>query len=318
MRICLLVDKGLENFNPSNYLQNYQWGMVEVQFPIIDFVRGLATRQGYDVYLNLFEGFDDGSGADLVKALESLNLPFTGADSTFFEPTRERMQTVAEANGISFARGFHAVSETDLAQAKELRYPLIVKHPSSSASEGLTPKSRVDTFDQLNIQFSRMASEYNSARVEEFIEGRELSCLVVDNPDDLNNPYAYPPAEVQFPAGETFLYEELKWISWDIFIIPINENVLVKRIQEISKRMYLAMHGKGYARIDFRLRPDGELVILEINANCGILYTEEDRGHADLPIMWDKDGHDGFLDRIFRSAILRRELRMDKKIPKPD
>jgi D-alanine-D-alanine ligase len=74
--------------------------------------------------------------------------------------------------------------------------------------------------------------------------------------------------------------------------------------------MYQVMGGTGYARVDIRVRPNGELVILEINPNCGILYYgPDDRSPADLPISWDRDGHDGFLDRIFRSALLRREMR---------
>jgi len=312
MRICILVDEGLEDFDPSDYMRNYQWDMVEVTYPVAKFIRGFSARENYDVYFNLFEGWDDGSGLDLVKALESLNLPFTGSDSAFFEPTREEMQANAEANGISFARGFHAETEEDLAQAEKLTYPLIVKHPNSSASEGLIAESRVENFEQLKVQFKRNLKDYWSARVEEFIDGREVSCLVVDNPNNLNEPYAYPPAEVQFPDGEKFLYEELKWISWDVFIIPLHDDELTKRIQDVSRRIYLAMRATGYARVDFRLRPNGELVILEINPNPGILYVEEDRGPADLPIMWDKDGHDGFLDRIFRSAVKRRELRSKK------
>lgn len=77
--------------------------------------------------------------------------------------------------------------------------------------------------------------------------------------------------------------------------------------------MYLAMNGVGYARVDLRARPNGELVILEINPNCGILYYgPDDRSSTDLPISWDKDGHKGFLERIFRSAILRQKMRSAK------
>lgn len=73
------------------------------------------------------------------------------------------------------------------------------------------------------------------------------------------------------------------------------------------------MNGVGYARVDLRARPNGELVILEINPNCGILYYgPDDRSSTDLPISWDKDGHKGFLERIFRSAILRQKMRSAK------
>jgi D-alanine-D-alanine ligase len=66
---------------------------------------------------------------------------------------------------------------------------------------------------------------------------------------------------------------------------------------------------RGYGRCDLRMRENGELVILEINPNGGILYRPEEFGPADYMILYDKDGYYGFFDRIFRSAMMRREMR---------
>ncbi len=315
MRVCLLTDEVVEDFNPADYLKRYDWDYVTVKPPIVSFIRDLARAQQYDVYLNIYEGHDehDNSGLRFVQALEELNLPFTGAEAKFYKVTREEMQSTADANGLTFARGFHAESPNDLLQANEFSYPLIVKHPNSFASAGLTTESRVMDFEQLTRQFERMSREYGSARIEEFIEGRELSCLVVENADNPNSPFVYPPAEVQFPEGETFLHESAKWYSWDIHVVPLDDELLSSRIQDVARQFFLAMEGNGYARIDFRVRPDGEIVILEINPNCGILYYgPDDRSHADLPISWDAAGRDGFLDRIFRAAIKRQTLRAEK------
>ena len=59
------------------------------------------------MYFNLCDApiAEDYAGIDVVQVLEELNLPFTGADSRFYDPTREEMQAAAEANGIGFARG---------------------------------------------------------------------------------------------------------------------------------------------------------------------------------------------------------------------
>lgn len=309
MRICLLTEESIETYNPQKYFQNYEWNLVTVETPVFEFLRDLSSRKQYDVYLNLFEGMDDDdSGLNLVRALERLNLPFTGADSKFYNPTREQMQAIAEANGINFAKGFNAKTGDDLIHARQLTFPLIVKHPNSYASTGLISESKVNSFDELKTQFERILKDFGSARVEEFIEGGEVSCLVADNPDDLSSPYAYSPAEVIFPEGESFMHEQVKWFNWDTFIVPLKNQALLKPIQDVSKKMYLAMDGRGYARLDLRIRPNHELVILEINPNPGILYYgADDRSTTDLPISWDKDGHDGFLDRIFRSAILRHK-----------
>ena len=313
MRVCILSDETIEDYNPAVYFESYEWDFVTVETPIEECIRRALAGRQYDVVLNLCEGADDhdtNSGFTVVQVLEALNIPFTGADTKFYNPTREQMQEAAEKYGLNFARGFNARSEQDLSQANDLHFPLIVKHPNSFGSAGLIPQSRVNSFEELLAQFQRNFSEFGSARIEEFIEGREVSCLVVDNPEDLSNPYAYLPVEVKFPAGETFMHVEVKWLNWDTFIVPLEDRDLIRPVQEASKQMYQLMGGTGYARVDIRVRPNGELVILEINPNCGILYYgPDDRSSSDLPISWDQDGHKGFLDRIFRAAILRHRLR---------
>jgi D-alanine-D-alanine ligase len=250
-------------------LKEYNWEYVSVPVPVVDFIRTFSQKCSCTVYLNIYEGHDENknSGLNFVKALEELNFPFTGADSRFYDPTREEMQAVAEAAQIPFVRGFRAETPGDLSRADALTYPLIVKHPHSFASAGLTKDSRVGNFDELTVQYRRISAEFGSARVEEFIEGRELSCLVVENADAPTLPFVYPPAEVQFPAGETFLHEELKWYDWDTYIVPLHDDTLARRIQDVSRKFFLALNGNGYARVDVRVRPDGEPLILEINPN---------------------------------------------------
>ena len=315
MRVCILSDESIEDFNPAELLKDHEWDFWTVEPPVEEFIRRVSSWKEYDVFLNIYEGYqDDNTSYEMVQLLERLNLPFTGADTKFYNPTREQMQSSAETNGIPFARGFNAVNESDLAQASGLRYPLMVKHPNGFGSEGITSESRVMSPDQLREQFHRICRDYGSARVEEFIDGREVTCLVVDNPDDLSNPYVYQPAEVKFPEGESFLHIEVKWYNWGTFFVPLEDTSLLEKVQQVSRQLYLALGGTGYARVDIRIRPDGEVVVIEINPNCGILYYgPDDRGPADLPISWDKDGHAGFLDRIFRSAVARRDLRLQEK-----
>lgn len=317
MRICLLTDEKIEEYNPAILLNGFDWEYVTVGQPVVEFINRFARDHSYDVYFNIYEGYDDkeSSGLRFVQELERLNLPFTGAESKFYRSTREDMQRVAESVGLTFARGFHAGSSADLSQAETLSYPLIVKHPNSSASAGLTKDSRVTGFDDLVMQFENMASEYDSARIEEFIEGREMSCLIVENADDPASPFIYPPAEIRFPEGETFLHEDAKWNSWNVFVVPLEDKNLASRIQDVTRRFFLAMEGNGYARVDVRVRPNGDIVILEINPNCGILYYDpDDRSHTDLPISWTKEGHRGFLERIFHVATKRRDLRAMRAI----
>ena len=310
MKICVLYDPTFEEF-PAEYLNGYDWELVNVERPVFDFLLDLSRRKHFDVYFNLCDGSvdEDCPGLDVIQALEALDLPFTGADSRFYNPTREQMQAVAEIQGVGFARGFHIESVRDLAETRRMRYPLMVKHPYSYGSMGMTRESRIESSQQLRTQVERLLDLFGSARVEEFVEGPEFTCLVVDNPEDLASPFAYPPGVLVFPEGETFLHSDAKW-EVITRIERVEDAELAARLQEMSKRMFLGLGGMGYGRTDIRMNPDGELMMLEINPNCAILYRPEDYGPADIPIEFDPQGHRGFMDRIFHSAVLRHQLRM--------
>jgi D-alanine-D-alanine ligase-like ATP-grasp enzyme len=318
MRICILTDEESKDFSPAPYMQGFDWEMVTMTDPVIDVLRELDARNEFDVYLNLCEGYEndedsdwDYQGVDVVKALEELNLPFTGVDSRFFDPTREAMQAAAEAHGVRFAKGYR-VRTVEEAQklVKNLRYPIMVKHPKSYGSTGMFRESRVDTSEQLASQVKRICSEFGAARMEEFIEGKEYNVLVVDNPDDFDHPIAYPPAELLFPPGEEFWHTDVKWnyhVPFDFK--QVTDPDLIARLHDIAIRMYKAMDGNGYARCDIRMNPDGELCIIEINPNGGIMFKPEEYGPADYMILYDPGGYHVFFDRMFKVALTRHKMK---------
>jgi len=311
LHICILMEDGYKNFDPGYYMDSYTWTRVVMESPVLDRLSSLKEQEEFDVYLNLCEGYEEPyySGLEVVKAFEKLNLPFTGADSRFYDSSREKMQAIAEKNGVGFVRGVNVpdVGEVE-ALTEELRYPLMVKHPNSFGSTGMTRKSRVETVSELKKQVKRISNQFGSARVEEFIDGREFTAFVVDNPDDFSQPFVYPPAELTFPDGESFLHSDVKWKEY-VYLNRVEDEILANRLRDMTRQLYLAMNGVGYARTDIRMNEAGELFIIEINPNNGILYKPEDLGPADLIMEYDADGHGGFLDRIFRSAILRQRER---------
>lgn len=318
MRICLLTDEVPEDFDPSPYLQGFNWEMVTMTDPVMEVLRELDARREFDVYLNICEGYekDDDSdwsydGIDVIKALEELNLPFTGADSSFFDPSREEMQSAADAHGVGFAKGFRVKSvEEAQSLVKNLRYPIMVKHPKSYGSTGMFRESRVDKPEQLAKQVERICAEFGAARMEEFIVGKEYNVLVVDNPDDPENPIAYPPAELVFPPGEEFWHTDVKWdynVPFDFK--QVTDPELTARLHDTAIRMYKAMNGVAYGRCDIRMNAQGELFILEINPNPAIMLKPEEYGPADYMILYDEGGYKLFFERIIRNALARHKQR---------
>lgn len=321
MRICVLSDEEIQDFDVSPYLKGYDYEFVTVRRPVMDVLKGLKERNEFDLYLNVCEGYemddedDNGyEGIEVVKALEELGLPFTGTTSDLFDPTREEMQAAADANGVGFAKGYRVHSVDDAKRlVNSLRYPIMVKHPQSYGSTGMIKESRCDSLDEVLTQVERICDVYGAARMEEFIVGSEYNVLVVDNPDDLSRPIAYPPTELIFPPGEEFWHTVVKWdVSLPFNFKQVTDAELIPRLQDIAVRMYKAMGIVGYGRCDVRMNEQGELFILEINPNPAIMLKPEEYGPADYMILYDKDGYKGFFDRVFGTALIHHKNRMSK------
>ncbi|HEX4281758.1 MAG TPA: hypothetical protein VHZ27_13395, partial [Solirubrobacteraceae bacterium] len=106
------------------------------------------ARRDYDVFLNLCDGAWDEArpGIEVVGALERLGVAFTGAGTSFYEPSREAMKLVCHYLDIPCPRGVAVRGGHEIGMVtSRLRFPLIVKHPNSYNSIGLTPASRVET-----------------------------------------------------------------------------------------------------------------------------------------------------------------------------
>ncbi len=322
MRVCVLSDEVIASFDPSSFLKDYEWEMITLTAPVLDKIRALAESKKFDVFMNVCEGYefedeeDDVIGyqaLEVVEALESLKLPFTGADSNCFDPTREEMQAIADANGIGFAKGYQVKSVAEAEKlVKNLHFPVMVKHPKSYGSMGMIKESRAENLEQVLAQVERICSEFGAARMEEFIVGKEFNVLVAENADDPDHSFVYPPAELIFPPNEEFWHTDIKW-NYDVpfDFKQVTDPELVARLQDTGRRMFLAMGISGYGRCDIRMNEKGELFILEINPNPAIMLQPKEYGPADYMILYDKDGYKGFFERIFHAAFHRQKLRME-------
>lgn len=322
MRICLLTDQDLDArpfpkgdwpCDPRPYLPEADWSVLTLEKSRAVAQVIAASREGFDLFFNLCDGaWDEGRvGVEVVQTLEWLDLPFTGADSAFYEPTREAMKRVARAWGIDTPAYVLARGPGDVERAAaSLRFPLFVKHPNSYASNGLTRHSKVDDADQLRTQAALTLKAYGGALIEEYVDGPECTVLVSENAADPSRPDSYQPLEYAFPEGEAFKHHDLKWVSYqglDAFPVPPGD--LEARLREMAARFFVGMRGAGYGRCDIRLDAAGRPFMLEINPNCGVYYPPTDPGSADLILMTDPAGHAGFTRRVVDAAFARQRRR---------
>lgn len=319
MRICVLnssYDGSQSVFqdhdpygDPAPHLPEYEFERVLIHKATADHQLLELAQRGFDVFINLCDGSgdEDCAGIEVVQALERLGLPFTGARSAFYDPSRVQMKACCHAAGIKTPGAVTATCPSDVARAAAMmRFPLIVKHPNSYGSIGMTKESRVVNAAQCLAQGQRMIDTFGGALIEEFIAGREFTVLVAENSSGTREPLAFAPVEARFPPGESFKHFDLKWVGfqqlqWE----KVTDPELAARLADIARRFFAAMQGTGYGRCDIRMSAEGELYVIEINPNCGIFYSLEAPGSADIILMNDPMGHRGFIEHIIATARAR-------------
>ncbi len=313
MYICVLSSPTEDNdppYDPSPHLEGRQWRHHVIQDDNVEEQIKALMDDGVDVFVNLCDGTPDEpvSGIKLVKAMEKLGAAFTGADSAFFDPTRQEMKRAAARVGVPTPAATFVKSMADVERAaRTLRFPMLVKPPHGYASFGIRKESRVTNVDDLKRQAAITMKDDGRALIEEFIEGREFTCLVAEDPDDPSHTLSFQPVEFIFPEGESFKHYDMKWVDYEkMHVVVVDDPVYDRRLREYTIKVFQALKGNGYARCDYRLGLDGEIYMLEINANCGIFYPFNDPGSADFSLMNDPMGHQGFMDLIIRLALKRQ------------
>lgn len=317
MRICLLTSQDLdadpfpEDDWPCDPRPTFDadWHVETLRkVDAVETVRRLAG-EGFDLFFNLCDGAadEDTPGIEVVTTLEALGVPFTGATSAFYEPSRAAMKAACAQAGIPTPAWVLVRDEGDIEPAaRELTFPLFVKHHSSYASVSLSRASRVRTPAGLARQARKILRRHGAALVEEYVDGIECTVLVVESAEDPARPTTYAPMQYRFPPGESFKHAEMKWVDYgELESFPVEDDRLAERLRDLSARFFVALDGASFGRCDLRVDAEGTPYMLEINPNCGVYYPDTDPGSADLCLAHDPEGHAGFTRRLVEAAFAR-------------
>ena len=325
MRICLLTNQDLDSptiskddwpCDPRPFMPEASWHLVVLGDKVasVDQVKALIADgidgKPFDVFFNLCDGAADQldlPGIEVIHELEKAGVPFTGAVSSCYEPTRLQMKAVCNSLGIASPACVLAKTEADVERAaSELTFPLFVKHHNSYASVDISRRSKVMSPAGLRVQARKIMSRHGAAMIEEYIDGLECTVLVVENPDDPAEPIIYTPVQYAFPEGEHFKHSDMKWVDYGgMSTKPVEDPVLDARLRDEIGRFFIAIGCGGFGRCDVRVDSEGVPYLLEINANCGVYHAPADYGSADFCIALEKEGHAGFTRLLVEGAVRR-------------
>jgi D-alanine-D-alanine ligase-like ATP-grasp enzyme len=213
--------------------------------------------EGYDLFFNLCDGAADQDipGIEVIEALERHGVPFTGAVSECYEPTRTQMKEACHQLGIATPAYIVAKNDADVERAAQtLSFPLFVKHHNSYASVDLSRRSRVQSPAGLRQQARKIMSRHGAALIEEYIEGIECTVLVAENPEDPQRPITYAPVQYRFPEGEDFKHARLKWVEYDgLTSFAVADTELAARLRDECGRFFVQLKAASFGRCDLRV-----------------------------------------------------------------
>lgn len=239
------------------------------------------------IAFNLVEDFAGVSAFDyyMVSYLAMMKIPYTGCNPRGLLLARDKALSkkllafhrilVPEFTVFAFGR--------PVRPARQMRYPVIVKSLTEEGSVGIAQASYVENAEQLRERVALIHEKFQGdAIAEQYIDGRELYVTVLGN----NRLKVLPIRELAFqhtaegtPRMATY---KVKWDPkyrerWGIdykFATDLPEGA-AERIARLCKRIYRILDLSGYARIDLRLAPAGEMYVLEANPNPGIARDED-------------------------------------------
>ena len=292
MYLCVLSsipDPNDVPYDPSPHMNGYKWKHYQVNPKNVERQLRDLLNEGVDVFFNLCDGTPDDalSGIGLVQIMEKLGVAFTGADSNFFDPSRQEMKAYAKKVKCPHTQ----LGDGGSRGRCGTRFEAIALPCSRQAAAWICKCGHHDGNHAVKIWNSSKSrpnaeiEEFGRALLEEFIEGREFTCLIAENPDDPNDPITFKPVEFIFPQGESFKHYNMKWVEYEkMNVAPVNDPRIEKVLRAQTTRLFKAMNGNGYARCDYRMAADGTIYMLEINPNCGIFYAPEEPGSADFSL----------------------------------
>jgi len=200
-----------------------------------------------------------GEDGTVQGALELMGVPYTGSDAVTSALCIDKDFTKAVALKLGVKTPRWEVFTPDRRPVWE-RFPAVVKPAREGSSLGLKV---VGGPEELKKALDELLKTRDKVLVEEFIEGSDYTVgLLKGKP--------LPVIRVEPKKG---LYDYESKYTKGLTEYFFEEGELARRLQELALKLWEALGLRDFARIDFRVSPEGEPYFLEVNTIPGLTET---------------------------------------------
>ncbi len=282
---------------------------------ISDHLSAMARRISYEAlkeeidfaFISLHGKYgDDGC---IQGLLELLKIPYTGpgVQASALGMDKHIQQKVLRAaglgvpesmviHGVAWSRDREAVKESLL---KRFPPPFFVKPIREGSSVGVSKVSEAGDIEK-SIEGAFLWD--NSVLVEEYIDGTEFSCIVLEEED------GFRPLDLTeiYPQSDFYTYDD-KYMPGRCrkFTPPKNmDRQTIERIKQEAVHAFQALGFRSYGRIDGFLLKDGRIYITDPNSSSGM---------APSSFFFEQAASAGMLPSMIISTLIENAVRIHRE-----
>lgn len=313
LRILVLVRAGHEPPETLAGVEEKELDQWKAEFDVCDTLRSLGhevmplgvyddlgpIRQalvdfGPDITFMLLEEFHGVVTYDfaVISYLELMQQPYTGCNPRGLLLSKDKAlsKKLLTYHRIPTPRFAVFHPGRTVHRPKKLTFPLFVKSAIEDASFGIAQASIVHSDEALTERVKFVHEKTGEDVIaEQYIEGRELYVGVMGN----QRLQTFPAWEMDFgkmPSEvDRIATRQVKWNrdyqkKYGITTRAASglDDAAGERIARVCKRVYRALNMSGYARMDLRMTPSGQIYVIEANANPNIEYGEDFAESAEM------------------------------------
>ncbi|QCI69542.1 D-alanine--D-alanine ligase family protein [Phreatobacter stygius] len=203
---------------------------------------------------------------------EIADIPFVGCGvlGSACAMDKDIAKGLLRAAGLNVARSVtlrpaDSASFADISGA--LGVPVFIKPARQGSSVGVSKAATAEAFE---IALRNAFQHDDKVLVEEFVQGREIECGVLEDGDGALT--VSVPGEIVPAESHGFYSYDAKYIdaAGAALCVPAElAETATRQVQDLSRLAFQALGCEGMARVDFFVRPDLSMVVNEINTIPG-------------------------------------------------
>jgi len=266
--------------------------------------------QSIDIVFNIAEGRGNyrSREAQVPSALEMLNIPYTGSDPQCLAICLDKPLTkkIVAGGGVNTPNWRVITDKKDQISWDGFSFPAIIKPAYEGTSKGIRHSSLAYSPEQTLEIVASVSERYcQPVMVEEYIDGEEVTVGIIGNlPPRVLGIMRLTPKNKE----KHFIYSLEVKRDWENLVdyecpAQLEKDTLDKIIQS-SLRAFQVLGCRDFARLDFRVNPQGIPYFLEINPLPGL------GNYSDLVLIATKVGwsYETLIRAILGAALERYPL----------